>query len=126
MGKSDLQSTRDQLRPQMISEQPAGHAAAIQVDDRRQVGPALPSGHVRTVAAGASALILAGLECALDEVELRPVTFFLVIELGRLGHRADALGMANCPLSLMIWGVLPPSAPGAPRSRDRSLSAVRE
>ena len=55
-----------------------------------------------------------------------PLPSFLVIEPGRLGHRADVLGMAICPLSLMIWGVLLPSAPGAPRSRDRSLSAVRE
>src|SRR3954454_18159864 len=71
MGKSDLQGIRHQLGPQMIGNRPAGHAAAIQVDDRRQVGPALPGGHVRNVAAVASGLVLAGLERALDEVEVR-------------------------------------------------------
>jgi hypothetical protein len=58
--------------------------------------------------------------------EWTPVTFFAVIAPDRLVIGTDALGMAICPLSLMTWGVLPPSAPGAPRSRDRSVSAVRE
>ena len=38
---------------------------------------------------------------------------------------AGALGMAICPLSLMIWGVLPPCALGVPHSRDRNMPTGR-
>ena len=52
-----------------------------------------------------------------------PLPSFAVIEPGRLGHRADALGMAICPLSSMIWGVLPRARLV---HRDREIGACKK
>lgn len=66
-------------------------------------------------------------ECScisLQELDrIAPVPSLGMIEPGRLGHRADAPVIANCPLSLMIWGFCSRAAPDA---RDRVIGTCRQ
>jgi len=73
------QGILDQLGAHVVGQRPADDPATGQVDDRRQVGPALPGHDVGDVAHVAAVELGARAEVPLDQV-LRPLGL-------RIGHR---------------------------------------
>ena len=101
VGEGHGEGVVDQLGAHVIGQGPADDLAAGQVDDRGQVGPALPRGDVGDVADIAPVDLLARSEVALDEIA------------GRLGVGVGHGGLAPALLAPALEAGLP-HEPGHP------------